>query len=60
MRSKVVALLVKIRDALKHRNTVNRLAKEYGMPKSCIRQMLAIESGESTGDVIEVWETEES
>lgn len=38
----------------KDREGIRRLSQEYGMPESYVRQMLAIENGEITGDVIEV------
>ncbi len=38
----------------KNRKAMQRLAKEYGLPVSDVRQMLAIESGTITGDVREV------
>ena len=38
----------------RNNKAVKRLAAEYRMPESYIRQMLAIESGESTGDIKDV------
>ncbi len=39
-------------DLSPSRRNVRRLAREYRMPESDVREMLAIESGRSRGDVV--------